>query len=283
MAIAHTDMGMYYSGMTESRFHGQVEVHSCGAGEHDSDWSWQTDGSVRYCAFSVLLIGEGLCRVELADGASVLAGAGDMLLLRWDSPRVESNAGGSVLVAPWCSFDWCDPSWQANQRERAPQLDRRHMLDPDFALACMQRVVEANILGRTDEAAMYLSALLAEFSRGAQHKHTTQQQWPQRIRRLCRRIQNDPGQPWSVVAMAEAHQCDPDHFARVFRRIIGEAPGRYVIRCRIERASVLLRHSNETVAAIADALGYCDPYAFSKQFKKFSGHSPSTFRTMGQA
>ena len=95
---------------------------------------------------------------------------------------------------------------------------------------------------------------------------------------MCRRIQAQPEADWSIPQLAGEHHCDPDHFARVFRRIIGEAPGRYVIRCRIERARDLLLHSNESVSSIAELLRYCDAYAFSKQFKQHTGQSPSIFR-----
>ena len=56
--MAMSDSKMYYYDIMDSLFLDPVSVHSCGAGEHGPEWSWQTDGSVRYCAFSVLVISE---------------------------------------------------------------------------------------------------------------------------------------------------------------------------------------------------------------------------------
>ena len=89
---------------------------------------------------------------------------------------------------------------------------------------------------------------------------------------------NTPSNPWKVEDLAAQHDCDPDHFARVFRREIGLPPGRYVIRCRIDRARYLLLHSKQSIGAIAEQLGYHDAFYFSKQFKRNTGMSPSDFR-----
>ena len=116
----------------------------------------------------------------------------------------------------------------------------------------MQRVVEASILGRFSEAGLYLSTALAEFA--VSKRHPPLDEWPQRIRKLCRQIQSHPGHGWNVPDMAAEYHCDPDHFARVFRRITGVTPGRYVIRCRVERAGFLPRHGDDPMKAIANEL-----------------------------
>ena len=40
----------------------------------------------------------------------------------------------------------------------------------------------------------------------------------------------------------------------------------------------LLVHSDQAVAEIADGLGFCDPFHFSKRFKRLTGESPSDYR-----
>ncbi|GEM_PF-1198918 len=275
--MAQSDSGMYDSGMIFQQ-QGSVEVNGCGPGHHEPGWVWSTKGKLGRPAFSVLLIREGLCDVEDAQGKVHRAMAGDLLLMRWDAPRVERAAGMGGLIAPWCSFDWLQPELQERCLRLSPQIQRRHLRDLSFAQSCFQRGIDAHFLGRKSEASLYLSALLLEFAKGQHRVQARTDDWAQKIQQVCERIQNRPEQSWSLGDLAREQACDPDHFARMFRRITGEAPGRYVIRCRMERARFLLRHTEESISTLAETLGYCDPYAFSKQFKKQVGVSPSTFR-----
>jgi len=52
----------------------------------------------------------------------------------------------------------------------------------------------------------------------------------------------------------------------------------YVIRARIERAQHLLLYAGMNVTEVADALGYRDIFFFSRQFKQYTGKSPSEIR-----
>jgi len=52
----------------------------------------------------------------------------------------------------------------------------------------------------------------------------------------------------------------------------------YIIRMRIERAEHLLVHTGMNVTEVADALGYRDIFFFSRQFKQYTGKSPSEIR-----
>ncbi|MFE2085488.1 helix-turn-helix domain-containing protein, partial [Streptomyces scopuliridis] len=59
-------------------------------------------------------------------------------------------------------------------------------------------------------------------------------------------------------------------------------PLTYLTRWRMTLAADLLAEREAaTVAAIARALGYSDPFAFSAAFKRIRGVSPSEFRRSG--
>ncbi len=71
---------------------------------------------------------------------------------------------------------------------------------------------------------------------------------------------------------------DYERFRKDFTRRMGQSPGQYRIRRRIERACVLLESSRDQITVIASQLGYASPYEFSAQFRQWMGVSPQAYR-----
>ena len=63
-----------------------------------------------------------------------------------------------------------------------------------------------------------------------------------------------------------------------FRDEFGVSPGQYALDLRIQRARALLINPRRTVKEIAHAVGFDDPYYFSRIFKKKIGLSPAHYR-----
>jgi AraC-like DNA-binding protein len=96
------------------------------------------------------------------------------------------------------------------------------------------------------------------------------------VDRACRRMVDDPRLPLSKLA-AELRM-SYERFRKVFRERVGVSPGEYRIRRRIDRARALLQADDRPIKAVAEELGYPNPYAFSAQFKQLVGESPEAFR-----
>jgi AraC-like DNA-binding protein len=69
-----------------------------------------------------------------------------------------------------------------------------------------------------------------------------------------------------------------ERFRKIFRQRQGLSPGDYRIRRRIDQAKALITQHRLSNKEIAYALGYADPFTFSKQFKQVVGMSPAVFR-----
>lgn len=82
----------------------------------------------------------------------------------------------------------------------------------------------------------------------------------------------------SIAEIAKRHGYSREHFARVFRKVMGVSPSEFFIQKRVERAKSLLRGSPLTISQIAEALGYQSVHFFSRQFKRRTGTSPARFR-----
>lgn len=78
--------------------------------------------------------------------------------------------------------------------------------------------------------------------------------------------------------LAQIAGLSPSRFSVVFRSIMGMPPMQYVQREKLQRALALLRNTDVTLDMIANDLGYCDAFQFSRQFKKGFHISPSHYR-----
>ena len=91
-------------------------------------------------------------------------------------------------------------------------------------------------------------------------------------------IHNDPGRPWTVAVLAELSGMSRTAFATRFTAVAGVPPLAYITSWRMSVASRLLRQSDRTVAAIAEASGYESEAAFSAAFKRQVGIAPGAYR-----
>ncbi|ATJ82114.1 helix-turn-helix domain-containing protein [Halomonas beimenensis] len=81
-----------------------------------------------------------------------------------------------------------------------------------------------------------------------------------------------------VEELAERCALSRNRFGELFKATLGQTPKQYLDQQRLRRAMSLLVHSDRSIAEIADGLGFCDPFHFSKRFKALTGESPSDYR-----
>lgn len=72
----------------------------------------------------------------------------------------------------------------------------------------------------------------------------------------------------------------PAHFSRIFKKVMGISYQDYLNSRRVTKARNLLRSSALTITEIALSVGFCDPTAFGRIFKKLTGHTPSVYRSL---
>jgi len=85
-------------------------------------------------------------------------------------------------------------------------------------------------------------------------------------------------EPVRLPKLAQHFGCSEGHFCRVFKSQTGCTPITYVLRARIERAKHLLQQTNWTVTEIGRAIGFENPFYFSRVFRNLQGLSPRQFR-----
>lgn len=96
------------------------------------------------------------------------------------------------------------------------------------------------------------------------------------IRMLANRIRNAPDKCWDFHKLAKKAGYSYSHFRKLFRDETGRAPLDYALHCRMLLAADLLRRERR-VKPVAAALGFDNPFHFSKLFKSKMGLSPKKF------
>jgi AraC-like DNA-binding protein len=85
-------------------------------------------------------------------------------------------------------------------------------------------------------------------------------------------------EPLDVPTLARAAHLSPAHFSREFRRAFGEAPHKYLLTRRLERAAALLRNTDHSVADICLDVGLRSVGSFTTSFTQTFGVSPTAYR-----
>ena len=91
-----------------------------------------------------------------------------------------------------------------------------------------------------------------------------------------------PAEPWTVARLAAAVGKSRSGFAARFTDLVGEPPLQYLMRWRMSAAARLLGEGQLSVAAVADAVGYANPVAFTKAFARVHGLGPGAYRRGGR-
>lgn len=99
-----------------------------------------------------------------------------------------------------------------------------------------------------------------------------------RLRACLDHIERNLHRDIALAELAELAGLSTPHFARAFRRSVGEPPYRYFRRRRIERAQALLAQTDQGIAQVALECGYAAQSHFSSAFKLLTMKTPAAYR-----
>jgi len=99
------------------------------------------------------------------------------------------------------------------------------------------------------------------------------------VSRALSMLHGQPVRSWTLDDLAA--ECGASRSALVgrFTQLMGYPPIQYLTRWRMQLAAKRLSERGVKVAAVAQEVGYDSEAAFSRAFKKFSGQSPSEWRS----
>jgi AraC family transcriptional regulator len=99
-----------------------------------------------------------------------------------------------------------------------------------------------------------------------------------RLRRIKELVHAKMEEDLSLDEMAQSVGLSTAHFARIFRKSMGETPHQFVLRQKLERAKRMLRAPDARVLDVALACGFKTQQHFAKVFRDVLGASPTEYR-----
>ncbi len=82
----------------------------------------------------------------------------------------------------------------------------------------------------------------------------------------------------TVDQMARLAHMSPQQFRRIFRQVTGYPPKKFYDRLRMSWAEHMLRTERKSISEVAERLGYCSVFHFSRVFSTHFGFPPSKLR-----
>lgn len=100
----------------------------------------------------------------------------------------------------------------------------------------------------------------------------------ERIQDMVRYIRNHLDEPVTRSTLARKFHVSPQHVNYLFKTELGTSPTRLLHSERAKKAFLLIQNERISVKEAAFRTGFCDPYHFSKVFKKVYGFPPGRIR-----
>lgn len=84
----------------------------------------------------------------------------------------------------------------------------------------------------------------------------------------------------SLSELSERLGVSPQYLCRSFSHYCGHSPMEHLTQMKIRRACLLLDLTADRISEVSSAVGYEDPYYFSRVFKRVMGLSPRDYRNL---
>jgi AraC-like DNA-binding protein len=93
-------------------------------------------------------------------------------------------------------------------------------------------------------------------------------------------LRADPARRWTVAALASATHLSVSQLSRLFVAAFEHAPIAFLTVIRVHELAHLLRTTADPISECARRVGWADRSYAARQFRKFTGMSPSAYRAL---
>jgi AraC-like DNA-binding protein len=198
--------------------------------------------------------------------------------------------GGGAHTRLICGFLACDDTLTNPVLSALPRIFKIDMrndaksawLESSLKLAALEaaegRVGSATVLARLSEL-LFVEAV----RRCIDALPADRQGWlagvsDRFVGRALALLHAQPAHGWTVDELARKVGLSRSALAQRFTQLLGQPPMQYLARWRLQIAAQALRNGNQSLAAIAERVGYESEAAFNRAFKREFGMPPAGWR-----
>jgi AraC-like DNA-binding protein len=230
--------------------------------------------------FAIVYLVDGKGKYADANGIRKNLETGDMMILFPDIAHVYNPLPGTAWVTTYICFH--GPVFDLWRRQGL--LNPRRPVHHAEPVTAWSRRIESIFdasrqVGSTPPllGICRLQQFLAEIVTGAGRStiYEDDLKWLDRISGLIEANLIDPID-WKKLARQVG--LSAESFRKRFTRLAGQPPARYRMGRLMDRACELMQNRSLKDRQIAESLGFCDEFYFSRRFKSITGQSPRQFR-----
>lgn len=204
-----------------------------------------------------------------------------------DVPAGAELAGGGHLCALLLEREYLGKRWAAASADERSRYDVSGAHDPylfHLAAAAAARLRREQTLspGYVESLALLASVHVRERylqKRPVNPARLAVSLSPQAETRVRAHIRTHLGEKLPLAGLAAVAGVSTSHFAKAFRRSVGETPHRFLVRQRLEHACALLRADGAemTLGEAAFRTGFSSQSHFTRCFRAWCGWTPGEF------
>jgi AraC family transcriptional regulator, arabinose operon regulatory protein len=225
--------------------------------------------------------GRGWCELN---GQRHEVQAGDLLVVPPETPHVYGADETHPWTISWVHAAGANVGFFLNELGVSVEHPVIYLGEDPQLLGLFEEVLAMLEHGYAPGQLLYASLALAHLV-GVMIWHR-QQKWrvepdpKQKINQSIAYMKQHLEKPLQVSTLAALANLSPSYYTALFKQHTGYAPIDYFIRLRMHSACQSLDTTNLPVKKIAAALGYDDPFYFSRLFKTVNETSPTQYRLM---
>lgn len=240
----------------------------CGHVQPMAHWRMLPHLHADYHELIVVLAG----RIQTAIGGQILEGAkGDVLLYPAGLEHHEQAMGDEALETYFISWR----PWQGRDALATAPAGLQ-AFDRDGRMLFLARWL-SEIASPQDADAQSLANSLLEVMLGEYQQciHAGEHNMVLRVKRY---VQANLTAGLALDDLAGLVGMSKFHFSRLFSRAAGMSPMRFVRRCRVDYAAMLIQTTPLPLKAVAAQAGFANEYHLSRVFHQTTGVSPGAYR-----
>jgi AraC-like DNA-binding protein/quercetin dioxygenase-like cupin family protein len=244
--------------------------------------SWhRPESKPGYSRLYFILDGEGWIKV---DGQEYYPSAGQLYYLPSNVPLAYSNISTNTFTKYWCHFTAKVGHFDLFQLLQIPFCI--HVENVDKIKKLFRRLEKAHkqfdSLSSPLKARATLMEILAYYAESSKFNLTLSSSAAvSRSNQILQYIEDHLSEPLTLAGLAQVFNYNPNYFIRYFKSMFNLSPNQYISKVRIEKAKMLLIHTDSSIEAIAESVGL-ERFYFSKLFKQLTTFSPREYRTLNK-